>query len=131
MREIKLNIDSKVILEKTEKNQRVIIINPEALKNTSATELWDEISGVFGRYDFDMWLAEVIVAKAMNAAAYGGKSADLTDICGTVLYINYDSNEQNWEVFKDNKTFMLLFRNLKVFKIVKTASEELLLEYIG
>lgn len=87
MREIKLNIDSKVILEKTEKNQRVIIINPEALKNTSATEPWDEISGVFGRYDFDMWLAKVIVAKAMNAAAYGGKSADLTDICGAVLYI--------------------------------------------
>lgn len=61
----------------------------------------------------------------------GSKVADLTFIAGAVLCINCDFPEYNWEALKNNETFMLLFRNLKIFKIVKNTQEELLLEYIG
>ena len=44
MREIFLNIDSKVVLEDIEKPQRIAIVNPEALKDISAEKLWERIS---------------------------------------------------------------------------------------
>lgn len=129
MREIWLNIDSKVILQDTERPQRIAIVNPEALKTVSAGKLWEKISGGFGKFEFDMWIAEKIVAVSMMAAADGSKVADLTHISNAELYINRDFPEQNWKLFKNNENFKLLFKYLKIFKIVKETPEELLLEY--
>ena len=129
MREIWLNIDSKVVLEDTERTQRIAIINPEALKKVSAGKLWEKISGGLGKYEFDMWIAEKIVAVSMMAAADGSKVADLTPISSAELYINRDFPELNWKVFKNNENFKLLLKYLKIFKIVKDTPEELLLEY--
>ena len=129
MREIFLNIDSKVVLEDIEKPQRIAIVNPEALKDISAEKLWEKISGGIGKYEFEIWLAEKIVAVSMMAAADGSMVADLTPISGAVLYINRDFPDQDWKVFKNNYNFKLLFKYLKIFKIVKDTPEELLLEY--
>lgn len=128
--DIWLNVDSKVAFDDIENPQRIAIINPEALRNVSAEKIWERITGSFGKYEYEMWLSEVIVAATMNAAADGSKAADLTSIAGAVLCINDDFPEYNWKVLKNNETFMLLFRNLKIFKIVKNTKEELLLEYI-
>lgn len=129
MREIFLNIDSKVVLEDIEKPQRIAIVNPEALKDISAEKLWEKISGGIGKYEFEIWLAEKIVAVSMMAAADGSMVADLTPISGAVLYINRDFPDQDWKVFKNNYNFKLLFKYLKIFKIVQETPEELLLEY--
>ena len=129
MREIFLNIDSKVVLEDIEKPQRIAIVNPEALKDISAEKLWERISGGIGKYEYEIWLAEKIVAVSMMAAADGSKVADLTPISTAVLYINRDFPDQDWKVFKNNENFKLLFKYLKVFKIVQETPEELLLEY--
>ena len=129
MREIFLNIDSKVVLEDIEKPQRIAIVNPEALKDISAEKLWEKISGGIGKYEFEIWLAEKIVAVSMMAAADGSMVADLTPISGAVLYINRDFPDHNWKVFKNNYNFKLLFKYLKIFKIVQETPEELLLEY--
>ena len=129
MREIFLNIDSKVVLEDIEKPQRIAIVNPEALKDISAEKLWERISGGIGKYEYEIWLAEKIVALSMMAAADGSKVADLTPISTAVLYINRDFPDQDWKVFKNNENFMLLFKYLKIFKIVQETPEELLLEY--
>lgn len=129
MREIFLNIDSKVVLEDIEKPQRIAIVNPEALKDISAEKLWEKISGGIGKYEYEIWLAEKIVAVSMMAAADGSKVADLTPISTAVLYINRDFPDQDWKVFKSNENFKLLFKYLKVFKIVQETPEELLLEY--
>ena len=129
MREIFLNIDSKVVLEDIEKPQRIAIVNPEALKDISAEKLWEKISGGIGKYEFEIWLAEKIVAVSMMAAADGSMVADLTPISGAVLYINRDFPDQDWKVFKNNENFKLLFKYLKIFKIVQETPEELLLEY--
>ena len=128
--DIWLNVDSKVAFDDIENPQRIAIINPEALRNVSAEKIWERITGSFGKYEYEMWLSEVIVAATMNAAADGSKAADLTSIAGAVLCINDDFPEYNWKVLKNNETFMFLFRNLKIFKIVKNTKEELLLEYI-
>lgn len=131
MREdIWLNFDSKVTFDDVKNPQRILIINPESLKSVSAEKIWEKITGNFGKYEFEMWVSEVIVAATMSAAADGSKVADLTFIAGAVLCINCDFPEYSWEVLKNNETFMLLFRNLKIFKIVKNTQEELLLEYI-
>lgn len=129
MREIWLNIDSKVVLEDVERPQRIAIVNPEALKNMSAEKLWKKISGGIGKYEFEIWIAEKIVAVSMMAAADGSKVADLTPISTAVLYINRDFPDQIWKVYKSNENFKLLFKYLKVFKIVQETPEELLLEY--
>ena len=129
MREIFLNIDSKVVLEDIEKPQRIAIVNPEALKDISAEKLWEKISGGIGKYEFEIWLAEKIVAVSMMAAADGSMVADLTPISGAVLYINRDFPDQDWKVFKNNENFKLLFKYLKIFKIVQETPDELLLEY--
>lgn len=129
MREIWLNIDSKVVLEDVEKPQRIVIVNPEALKNMSAEKLWERIAGGIGKYEFEIWLAEKIVAVSMMATADGSKVADLTPISTAVLYINRDFPDQDWKVFKNNENFKLLFKYLKIFKIVQETPEELLLEY--
>lgn len=129
MREIFLNIDSKVVLEDIEKPQRIAIVNPEALKDISAEKLWEKISGGIGKYEFEIWLAEKIVAVSMMAAADGSMVADLTPISGAVLYINRDFPDQDWKVFKNNYNFKLLFKYLKIFKIVQETPDELLLEY--
>ena len=129
MREIFLNIDSKVVLEDIEKPQRIAIVNPEALKDISAEKLWERISGGIGKYEYEIWLAEKIVALSMMAAADGSKVADLTPISTAVLYINRDFPDQDWKVFKNNYNFKLLFKYLKIFKIVQETPEELLLEY--
>ncbi|MBP3831087.1 MAG: hypothetical protein ILA02_01745 [Clostridia bacterium] len=129
MREIFLNIDSKVVLEDIEKPQRIAIVNPEALKEISAEKLWERISGGIGKYEYEIWLAEKIVAVSMMAAADGSKVADLTPISTAVLYINRDFPDQDWKVFKNNENFKLLFKYLKIFKIVQETPEELLLEY--
>ena len=129
MREIFLNIDSKVVLEDIEKPQRIAIVNPEALKDISAEKLWERISGGIGKYEYEIWLAEKIVALSMMAAADGSKVADLTPISTAVLYINRDLPDQDWKVFKNNENFKLLFKYLKIFKIVQETPEELLLEY--
>ena len=129
MREIFLNIDSKVVLEDIEKPQRIAIVNPEALKDISAEKLWERISGGIGKYEYEIWLAEKIVALSMMAAADGSKVADLTTISTAVLYINRDFPDQDWKVFKNNENFKLLFKYLKIFKIVQETPEELLLEY--
>ena len=129
MREIFLNIDSKVILEDVEKPQRIAIVNPEALKDISAEKLWERISGGIGKYEFEIWLAEKIIAVSMMAAADGSKVADLTPISTAVLYINRDFPDQIWKVFKNNENFKLLFKYLKIFKIVQETPDELLLEY--
>lgn len=129
MREIFLNIDSKVVLEDIEKPQRIAIVNPEALKDISAEKLWERISGGIGKYEYEIWLAEKIVAVSMMAAADGSKVADLTPISTAVLYINRDFPDQDWKVFKNNENFKLLFKYLKIFKIVQETPEELLLEY--
>lgn len=129
MREIFLNIDSKVVLEDIEKPQRIAIVNPEALKDISAEKLWERISGGIGKYEYEIWLAEKIVALSMMAAADGSKVADLTPISTAVLYINRDFPDQDWKVFKNNENFKLLFKYLKIFKIVQETPEELLLEY--
>ena len=129
MREIFLNIDSKVVLEDIEKPQRIAIVNPEALKDISAEKLWERISGGIGKYEYEIWLAEKIVALSMMAAADGSKVADLTPISTAVLYINRDFPDQDWKVFKNNENFKLLFKHLKIFKIVQETPDELLLEY--
>ena len=129
MREIFLNIDSKVVLEDIEKPQRIAIVNPEALKDISAEKLWERISGGIGKYEYEIWLAEKIVAVSMMATADGSKVADLTPISTAVLYINRDFPDQDWKVFKNNENFKLLFKYLKIFKIVQETPEELLLEY--
>ena len=129
MREIFLNIDSKVVLEDIEKPQRIAIVNPEALKEISAEKLWERISGGIGKYEYEIWLAEKIVALSMMAAADGSKVADLTPISTAVLYINRDFPDQDWKVFKNNENFKLLFKYLKIFKIVQETPDELLLEY--
>lgn len=129
MREIWLNIDCKVVLEDIEKPQRIAIVNPEALKEISAEKLWERISGGIGKYEYEIWLAEKIVALSMMAAADGSKVADLTPISTAVLYINRDFPDQDWKVFKNNENFKLLFKYLKIFKIVQETPEELLLEY--
>lgn len=129
MREIFLNIDSKVVLEDIEKPQRIAIVNPEALKEISAEKLWERISGGIGKYEYEIWLAEKIVAVSMMAAADGSKVADLTPISTAVLYINRDFPDQDWKVFKNNYNFKLLFKYLKIFNIVLETPEELLLEY--
>lgn len=129
MREIFLNIDSKVVLEDIEKLQRIAIVNPEALKDISAEKLWERISGGIGKYEYEIWLAEKIVALSMMAVADGSKVADLTPISTAVLYINRDFPDQDWKVFKNNENFKLLFKYLKIFKIVQETPEELLLEY--
>ena len=129
MREIFLNIDSKVVLEDIEKPQRIAIVNPEALKDISAEKLWERISGGIGKYEYEIWLAEKIVALSMMAAADGSKVADLTPISTAVLYINRDFPDQDLKVFKNNENFKLLFKYLKIFKIVQETPEELLLEY--
>lgn len=129
MREIFLNIDSKVVLEDIEKPQRIAIVNPEALKDISAEKLWERISGGIGKYEYEIWLAEKIVAVSMMAAADGSKVADLTPISTAVLYINRDFPDQDWKVFKNNENFKLLFKYLKIFKIVQETPDELLLEY--
>lgn len=129
-KDIWLNVDCKVAFDDIASPQRIAIINPESLKNVSAEKIWERITGNFGKYEFEMWLSEAIVAATMNAAADGSKVADLTAIAGAVLCINQDFPEYNWKVIKNNETFMLLFRNLKIFKIVKNTPEELLLEYI-
>lgn len=129
MREIFLNIDSKVVLEDIEKPQRIAIVNPEALKDISAEKLWERISSGIGKYEYEIWLAEKIVALSMMAAADGSKVADLTPISTAVLYINRDFPDQDWKVFKNNENFKLLFKYLKIFKIVQETPEELLLEY--
>ena len=107
MREIFLNIDSKVVLEDIEKPQRIAIVNPEALKEISAEKLWERISGGIGKYEYEIWLAEKIVAVSMMAAADGSKVADLTPISTAVLYINRDFPDQDWKVFKNNENFYL------------------------
>ena len=118
MREdIWLNFDSKVTFDDVKDPQRIAIVNPESLKSVSAEKIWEKITGNFGKYEFEMWVSEVIVAAAMSAAADGSKVADLTFIAGAVLCINYDFPEYNWKVLKNNETFMLLFRNLKIFHI--------------
>ena len=122
MREIFLNIDSKVVLEDIEKPQRIAIVNPEALKDISAEKLWERISSGIGKYEYEIWLAEKIVALSI-------KVADLTPISTAVLYINRDFPDQDWKVFKNNENFKLLFKYLKIFKIVQETPEELLLEY--
>lgn len=129
MREIWLNIDSKVVLEDVEKPQRIVIVNPEALKNMSAEKLWERISGGIGKYEFEIWLAEKIIAVSMLATADGSKVADLTPISSAVLYINREFPDQDWKVFKNNYNFKLLFKYLKIFKIVHETPEEILLEY--
>lgn len=129
MREIFLNIDSKVVLEDIEKPQRIAIVNPEALKDISAEKLWEKISGGIGKYEFEIWLAEKIVAVSMMAAADGSKVADLTSITGAVLYINREFPDFVWELFKTNENFRLLLKYLKIFKVVQDTPEELLLEY--
>ena len=129
MRVIFLNIDSKVVLEDIEKPQRIAIVNPEALKDISGEKLWERISGGIGKYEYEIWLAEKIVAVSMMAAADGSKVADLTPISTAVLYINRDFPDQNWKVFKNNYNFKLLFKYLKIFNIVLETPEELLLEY--
>lgn len=129
MREIWLNIDSKVVLEDVEKPQRIVIVNPEALKNMSAEKLWERIAGGIGKYEFEIWLAEKIIAVSMLATADGSKVADLTPISSAVLYINREFPDQDWKVFKNNYNFKLLFKYLKIFKIVHETPEEILLEY--
>ena len=129
MREIFLNIDSKVVLEDIEKPQRIAIVNPEALKDISAEKLWERISGGIGKYEYEIWLAEKIVAVSMMAAADGSKVADLTSITGAVLYINREFPDFVWELFKTNENFRLLLKYLKIFKVVQDTPEELLLEY--
>ena len=129
MREIWLNIDSKVVLDDIENSQRIAIVNPEALKNVSVDELWKKISGGFGKYEYEMWMAEKIVAASMTAVSDGSMVADLTPISTAVLYINHDFPDQEWKVFKNNYNFKLLFKYLKIFKIVQETPEELLLEY--
>ena len=85
--DIWLNVDSKVAFDDIENPQRIAIINPEALRNVSAEKIWERITGSFGKYEYEMWLSEVIVAATMNAAADGSKAADLTSIAGAVLVL--------------------------------------------
>ena len=128
-KDIWLNVDCKVTFDDIENPQRIAIVNPEALKKMSAEKLWEKIAGGFGKYEFDMWIAEKIVAASMTAVADGSMVADLTPISGAVLYINRDFPDQDWKVFKNNYNFKLLFKYLKIFKIVLETSDELLLEY--
>lgn len=129
MREIFLDIDSKVVLEDVERPQRIAIVNPEALKDISAEKLWEKISGGIGKYEYEIWLAEKIVAVSMMAAADGRKVADLTPISTAVLYVNRDFPDQIWNVFKGNEDFKFLLKSLQIFKVVQETPEELLLEY--
>ena len=129
MRDIFLNVDSKVVLEDIEKPQRIAIVNPEALKNVSAEKLWMKITGNFGKYEYEMWIAEEIIAECMHAAANGNKVANLDNISRAALYINREFPDQEWKVFKNNYNFKLLFKYIKFFKIILDTPEELLLEY--
>ena len=129
MRDYFLNIDSKVVFEDIENPQRIVIVNPEALKNVSAEKLWMKIKGNFGKYEYEMWIAEEIIAECMHAAANGNKVADLDNISRAALYINREFPDQDWKVFKNNDNFKFLFKYLKIFKIVQETPEELLLEY--
>ena len=129
MRDYFLNIDSKVVFEDIENPQRIVIVNPEALKNISVNELWERITGGIGKYEYEIWLAEKIVGASMTAVSEGSMTADLTSISTATLYINRDFPDHNWKVFKSNYNFKLLFKYLKIFKIVKDTPEELLLEY--
>jgi len=129
MRDYFLNIDSKVVFEDIENPQRIVIINPDALKKMSAEKLWEKISGGIGKYEFEIWLAEKIVAASMTAVSEGSMTADLTSISTATLYINRDFPDYNWKVFKSNYNFKLLFKYLKIFKIVQETPDELLLEY--
>ena len=127
--DIWLNVDSKVGFVDDKNPQRIAIVNPEALKNVSANDLWEKIAGGFGKYEYEMWIAENIVAVSMMAAADGSKVADLTPFSTAVLYINREFPDQVWEVFKSNENFKLLFKDLKIFKVIKDTPEEILLEY--
>ena len=127
IREVWLNIDSKVVLDKA--TQRIVITNPEALKNVSAQMVWDRIMKSLGKCEFEDWLSEKIVAATMAALADGSKTADLTEISGATLYINYDFPEENWKRVMSSDGFRENVKKLPIFKVIKETPEELWLEY--
>jgi len=133
MSEVFLNIDSKIVFETPHSNVRIVIINPEALKNVSANELWTKISGCLGKYEYEMWLAEMIVGTAMRDIADGKSEADFSTMAGAALYINREdpADDPVWERLMSNKHFINVFKGLEIFEVVTKTPEEIKLKYIG
>ena len=126
MKDYWLNTDSRVYVDETS-TQRIVITNPEALKNVSADELQRMLINTLGKYEFEMWLAEMLISICKKAVWNCEATASIAEISNATLLTKYYEDE-DWDIFVYPWEFKVRLINLPIFKILKRDKYEVILE---
>lgn len=126
MKDYWLNTDSRVYVDETS-TQRIVITNPEALKNVSADELQRMLINTLGKYEFEMWLAEMLISICKKAVLNCEATASIAEISNATLLTKYYEDE-DWEIFVYPWEFKVRLINLPIFKTLKNDKYEVILE---
>lgn len=126
MKDYWLNTDSRVYVDETS-TQRIVITNPEALKNVSANELQRMLISTLGKYEFEMWLAETLISICKKAVLNCEATASIAEISNATLLTKYYEDE-DWDILVYPWEFKFRLINLPIFKTLKNDKYEVILE---